>query len=390
MIGEPRADARPVTVMRSQQSTNARVEGAATGYYQGTGGGAAAETANADRGNAAASSMRVPSARRVIAAAALLAVALAAVGCSGSDGTDRGSAGASDGAEATDEAPAADCDPARPATATDGPQTFSFAGEERAYLLALPDDYDGTTAHPLVFSFHGFSSKKESQNTYAAMAEQGTARGYVVVTPDALGDPRDWNYLGDPARADDFGFVDALVVDLRQRLCIDADRVYAAGHSAGSAFTGFLQCKPPYRFAAVAMVAAFIPTTCRVDQATPSVIVFQGTADPAVPYDGGSVGGGPVGIPATLDTLAQYAEAYRCERPATEDEPAAGVETDTLTGCAGGSEVVLYTIVDGTHDWPGNASQPEATGGQAYPATDTILDFFDSHARAGETADDGT
>ncbi len=326
----------------------------------------------------------------VTTAAALLAAALVLVACSGGDGSGGADPGGSDGAEATDQPSAADCDPARPATATDGEQTFSFGGEERAYLLALPDDYDGTTAQPLAFSFHGFSSDKEGQNAYAAMADKGTARGYIVVTPDALGDPRDWNYFGDRARADDFGFVDALVVDLSERLCIDADRVYAAGHSAGSAFTGFLQCRPPYRFAAVAMVAAFIPTTCPVDQATPSVIAFHGTADPAVPYDGGSVGGGPVGIPPVLDTLEQYADAYGCQRPATEDEPAAGVETDTLTGCAGGTQVVLYTIVGGTHDWPGNAIQPAATGGQAYPATDTILDFFDAHSRTADTAGDAT
>jgi polyhydroxybutyrate depolymerase len=321
-----------------------------------------------------------------IFAAALLVAGPVLVACSGGDGAGAGKARGSDGADEaprTSEAPPADCDPARPATTTDGAQTFSFGGEERAYLLALPDDYDGTTAHPLVFSFHCFSSNKEGQDAYAAMAAEGTARGYIVVTPDALGEPRDWNYFGDPARANDFGFVDALVVDLTERLCIDADRVYAAGHSAGSAFTGFLQCKPPYRFAAVAMVAAFIPTTCPVEEATPSVIVFHGTADPAVPYDGGSVGGGPVGIPPVLETLEQYADAYGCDRPATEDEPAAGVEQDTRTGCAGGGEVVLYTIVGGTHDWPGNAIHPEATGGQAFPATDTILDFFDAHPRKG-------
>jgi polyhydroxybutyrate depolymerase len=321
-----------------------------------------------------------------VVAAILLVAAIGLMACSagGEGGGDAAGSGVADR-----QAPA-DCDPARPAASAEGPQTFSFDGGVRAYLLALPDDYDGTTAHPLVFSFHGFSSNKEGQNAYAALADQGTARGYVVVTPDALGDPRDWNYFGNPARADDFGFVDALVADLSDRLCIDADRIYAAGHSAGSAFTGFLQCRPPYRFAAVAMVAAFIPTTCRVDQATPSVVAFHGTADPDVPYDGGSVGGGSTGIPPVLETLEQYADAYGCERPATEGEPAAGVETATLTGCAGGSEVVLYTIVGGTHEWPGNASQADATGAQAYPATDTILDFFDAHARLAGAAPHGT
>ncbi|HKA82650.1 MAG TPA: PHB depolymerase family esterase [Acidimicrobiales bacterium] len=318
-----------------------------------------------------------------IVAAVLLVAAPVLAACSGGDEAGAGNARGPDGAGAADRAPAADCDPARPATRTDGPHTFSFGGEARTYLLALPDDYDGRTAHPLVFSFHGFASDKEGQDAYAAMAAEGTARGYIVVTPDALGEPRDWNYFADPSRADDFGFVDALVVDLGERLCIDADRVYAAGHSAGSAFTGFLQCKPPYRFAAVAMVAAFIPTTCPVDRAPPAVIVFHGTADPAVPYDGGSVGGGPVGIPSVRRTLAQYADAYGCGRPATRDKPSAGVERDALAGCAGGTDVVLYTIVGGTHDWPGNAIHEEATGGQAFPATDTILDFFDAHPRTG-------
>jgi polyhydroxybutyrate depolymerase len=323
-------------------------------------------------------------------AATVLLAALALVACSSGGGAGAGNAGGPDGATTDAGAAPPDCDPPRPAAPTDAAQSFRFGDQTRAYLLALPDDYDGTTAYPLVVSFHGFSSNKEGQNAYAAMAEKGTARGYIVVTPDALGEPRDWNYFGNPARADDFGFVDALVVDLSERLCIDADRVYAAGHSAGSAFAGFLQCRAPYRFAAVAMVAAFIPTTCPVDQATPSVIAFHGTADPAVPYDGGSVGGGPAGIPPVLQTLEQYADAYGCDRPPAEDEPAAGVETDTLTGCAGGSEVVLYTIVGGTHDWPGNAVWPAASGGQAYPATDAILDFFDAHPRTADTSGDGT
>jgi polyhydroxybutyrate depolymerase len=120
------------------------------------------------------------------------------------------------------------------------------------------------------------------------------------------------------------------------------------------------------------------------------VIAFHGTADPLVPYDGGSVGGGATGIPAVLQTLQQYADAYGCDRPATEDEPAAGVETDTFGGCAGGSEAVLYTILGGTHDWPGNTSRQTTGGGQAYPATDAIHDFFDAHNRTADSGGDGT
>jgi polyhydroxybutyrate depolymerase len=290
----------------------------------------------------------------------LTVVAVLAVGCSSGDeggGGDARSAGT-------------DCRPARPSdVAPDAPQTFSFGGAERSYLLALPDGYDGARAVPLVLAFHGFASSKETIDAVTHMAAEGSGRGYAVVTPDALGDPQEWNMFGDPARTDDFAFVDALVADLGERLCLDRERIYAAGHSNGSAFTGFLACKEPYRFAAVAMVAAFVPTTCPVEEVAPSVVAVHGTADPAVPYAGGTVGGSAIGYPPTLETLAGYGDAYGCD-PVVEDQPAADLERRVLSGCAHGSEVVLYTVIDGTHDWP------TAPG---FVATDAILDFFDDH-----------
>jgi polyhydroxybutyrate depolymerase len=294
--------------------------------------------------------------------AVLLAVALVAAACSTGDSGDATTS------ETT--SPPADCDPARTVdVAADDPQSFSFDGAERSYLLALPVDYDGTVAAPLVLNFHGFSNNKEGQEAVTGMAAQGSERGYVVVTADALGEPQEWNMFGEPDRADDFAFVDALVADLLERLCIDDERVYAAGHSNGSAFTGFLACKEPYRFAAVAMVSAFVPSGCPVDQVAPSIVAVHGTDDPAVPYDGGTVGGSAIGYPPTLDTLDSYAQAYGCD-PVVQDEPQADIERRLLGGCAHGSEVVLYTVVGGTHDWP---------TGPGFAATGAVLDFFDDH-----------
>lgn len=316
--------------------------------------------------------------------AVLVVGALGAAGCGSDDGDREEAEPAADVAGEREEA--VDCDPPRRAEATDDAQTFSFDGEERAYLLALPDGYDGARAHPLVLNFHGFTGNKEGHESSTAMGETGAARGYVVVTPDGSGEPRDWNYFSEEDRADDFGFVDALVGDLSERLCIDPDRIYAAGHSAGSAFTGFLICKEPYRFAAAAMVAAFIPTSCPVDEVAPSAIVFHGTDDPMVPYGGGRVGGGDTQIPGAFDTFDAFADAYRCDQPAVEEEVAEDVETHTLSGCAHGSEVVFYALVGGGHGWPGNRAgedigvRPDNPLVQ-FPATDTILDFFDDHPR---------
>lgn len=300
--------------------------------------------------------------RRVVGAMLLALIVAASASCSSDDDQDTA-------AEDKPSEPDADCDPARPTPdGLDQPETFSYGGVDRTYLLAVPDDYDGETADPLVLNLHGFGGSAETHGNRTQMAAKGTARGYVVVTPDALGVPgfQNWNFTRDPGGADDFGFIDALLTDLTDRLCIDEDRVYVAGHSNGSAFTGFLSCEPPYRFAAAAMVSAFIPSTCAVAEASPSVIAIHGTADPGVPYEGGLVVGGPATIPPALATLDAYRDHYDCDPTPAEEEVQPNVQRKAYTGCFNGAEAVLYTVVGGGHDWPDFA-------------TDTVLDFFDAH-----------
>ena len=318
------------------------------------------------------------------AAAVALALVLAAGACgSGDEGDDGEADGAGgSGGGAGEAAAPADCDPARPAP-EGGEQAFAHGGHDREYLLALPEGYDGTTAVPLVLDFHGYGGNKELQEQGTEMAARGTARGYAVITPDALGEPREWNMFGDPSRPDDFAFVLALVDELATSLCVDPDRVYADGHSNGSAFVAFLSCREPHPLAAVALVSATVPTDCGGDGPARSVIAIHGTADPLVPYDGGNMPGGQ-GVPGAPGAVAATAESYGCDPP-TEDEPLAGVERTTYAGCRDGVEVVLDTIVGGRHQWPGGqgAEMDEGTSQAAldYPATEAILDFFDRHAR---------
>ena len=111
------------------------------------------------------------------------------------------------------------------------------------------------------------------------LAAAGTARGDVVVTPQALGNPTRWNFDRSPSGPDDFGFVHALVTDLEHRLCIDPDRVYTAGHSNGAAFAGLLACRAPYDFAALASVSATVPSTCP-SGVVPSMLTIHGYGRP--------------------------------------------------------------------------------------------------------------
>lgn len=216
------------------------------------------------------------------------------------------------------------------------------------------------------------------------MGVTGSGRGYFVVTPDALGSPPRWNTPGSPTAADDLGFVDALLTDLAGHYCLDAARVYATGHSNGAEFAAALACHAP-RFAAVAMVSSTSSAICPPGRA-PATMAVHGTADPSVPYGGGRVAGAATPVPAAQVVIREYARRYRCDPQPESSHPIVGVVALRYTGCLGGGEVRLDTVIGGTHFWP---ASPEARGdratslaGRTFDATGAILDFFAAHRLA--------
>jgi polyhydroxybutyrate depolymerase len=304
------------------------------------------------------------------------------VACSSSSPARQGAATTHAGPPSSTSSPTttvpADCSPARPAPVA-GAHAFAYGGQARSYLLAVPATYDGRHAVPLVLSLHGFNGRKEAQEVFTRMGKKGAARGFLVVTPDSLENPPQWNAFGAPNQPDDFGFVHALVSSLEHRFCIDASRVFAAGHSNGAAFAAFLACTKPYDFAAVATVSATTPAGCPKG-VTPSVLAIAGTADESVPYAGGTVDGTTIQIPSAVSVIEGYAKHYGCSATPARDRIAPGVTSLRYGHCDNGARVVLDTIAGGRHAWPGGiaagADKQDSAAGRAFPATDQILQFF--------------
>ena len=321
----------------------------------------------------------MPQPRWTNVAALALVVALASTGCSGS------SSGGASGTTTSSSTSKPDCTgrgvPRGAATSAAKPivEHLAFGGVQREYQVALPKAYDGSQAVPLVLQFHGFSSSRQAIDADTGLSREGAAAGFAVVTPDALGDPMQWNMFGAAGQADDFGFVAALVKRLRSDLCIDADRVFAAGHSNGSAFTGFLPCHVHDTFAGIAMVSATIPPICATDE-QPSIWATAGTKDPQVPAKGGTVSGSTTGIPPAEESIAAYRKAYGCDPKPERSEPVAGASVETATGCTDHEQVVYVEIAGGTHPWPGGlaaaAEQADSKAGKTCDATAAILAFF--------------
>jgi polyhydroxybutyrate depolymerase len=221
---------------------------------------------------------------------------------------------------------------------------------KREFLLHVPADYDGGSALPVVFAFHGHGNNAANTDRFSKLSSLPA----IVAYPNGVANPSDDNrrsWQGAPYAAsgvDDVAFTADLLDHLQSTLCVDTARVYATGMSNGGGFTALLACRLADRIAAVAPVAgAFYPGTgknCRPARPIP-VIEFHGTADAAVPYNGGVRD-----LPAIPDWVAGWAERNGCKDRAADEKIGKDVTVRAWTGCA---EVRHVAIEEGGHTWPG-------------------------------------
>jgi polyhydroxybutyrate depolymerase len=250
-------------------------------------------------------------------------------------------------------------------------------GIERTYILHVSPSYDGTRQTPLVLNLHGFGSNARQQAIYSGFPGKSDREGFIVVTPDATGTPKHWNYPG-LGGADDIGFMRDLLDRVEADLCIDAKRVFVSGMSNGAAMSSFIACAMPDRITAIAPVAASVfARTCTGVRAIPT-ISFRGTEDPCVPFEGGTSKCGQfLPVVAAKDAMRAWAEHNRCNVTPAEQQFSAHVNTITYSECSDGAAVVLFVIDGGGHTWPGSIDVPRlgATSHEVN-ATDEIWQFF--------------
>ncbi len=174
----------------------------------------------------------------------------------GEAGSDAGGAGG--GLEGAIPSPG--CGEAVPAT---GPLEIDVAGTMRDYILRLPDGYDPTVPHRIVFAFHGAAGSAvqvdngDPPNTgleptgpyYGIKAESVDT---IFVAGQAMGT---WS----TSNMNDVDYVKALLAELEGKLCIDQSRVFATGFSMGAIMTiNNVGCKMADVFRAIAPMSGQI------------------------------------------------------------------------------------------------------------------------------------
>ena len=250
-------------------------------------------------------------------------------------------------------------------------------GTTRTYRLGVPADDAEPGPYGLILNLHGSGSNAIEQSVYSELAIHGPARGYVVITPDAI--DRQWEL--DP-EGDDDDFLMALVDKISAERCIDLDRIHAAGISLGSWKASVTACSHQDRFASIVLVAEEVaPLDCALP-----VVAFHGTADLIVPYgsgadDGAVVTGSNAGLPGVEVNMPNWARQAGC----SEEKDVRRLEPDVdhwiYRDCPEGFDVELYSIDGGGHTWPGSPIKVESLGAttDTIDATTIALDWFDAH-----------
>jgi polyhydroxybutyrate depolymerase len=267
--------------------------------------------------------------------------------------------------------------------------SFISSGEKRDYLLYVPKSYDRTRPTPLVISMHGAGLWGAAQRETSQWNNLADKRGFIVVYPSGIGGKgvRIWRAEPGPGLMKDVRFISELIDTLKASYNIDSTRIYANGLSNGGGMSFVLSCTLSDRIAAVGMVAAAqtLPWTWCTDARAVPMIAFHGTADPEVPYNGGSSWVSPRPFPSTPRWAANWARRNGCGDNPVESTVAADVTRRTYTNCADDAAVVLYTIQGGGHTWPGGTPLPKWFVGpttRSIDATSLMWSFFGEHPLA--------
>ena len=261
-------------------------------------------------------------------------------------------------------------------------ENFFYDGNNREYIIYVPQTYSSSSPAPILFAFHGGSGYAEDFMNYEAdFRSISDTAGFILVYPQALADPNDGgstNWLHkEPTNHKDIFFVEALIDEISLSYSIDNSRVYACGYSLGGMFSYELACQLNSKISAIASVAgaAFLGAfgSCNLTHPT-AVLSIAGTADGIHPYDDQNGWYFPVSeinnFWASYNNTDLTPLVYQLPDLSTAD--GSTVERFSWTNGDGCVVVEELKITNGGHDWPSLAN---GWGNQDIDANTEVWNF---------------
>ena len=264
--------------------------------------------------------------------------------------------------------------------------TVQWQGIDRTVLINIPDGYDESGAHSLIFFLHGGSG-----NAYAMMSGHGNfvagteSANIILVAPQGTlthsGSGYRWNSWDDDNTTDDVGFLAALMEWLTEGLAIDESRRFITGFSNGAAMSQRFAAEQPEMILAAAAVCHTTGYTYtpekgggRFDLPTPvlpiSILTIRGGADQTIPPTKTPTNKGKI-IDTPAEQVTFWLNASNCDNTDfTEETPETGVTTRRYETCDDNQVVHSWFSEALVHTWPNHPSQYGLNVNQI------VLEFF--------------
>jgi polyhydroxybutyrate depolymerase len=258
---------------------------------------------------------------------------------------------------------------------------LDVGGARRTFLLAPAPQPEA----PLLIVLHGLGISGKDMDTFTGLARRGPAAEFATVFPDACDQMwDDGRQRGRHRDTDDFGFMEALVDRLVSDRVADPGALFLVGLSNGALFAERLARHGILPVTGIVLVAGTTTETTRREAPRPArpaaVLCFEGTADPFMPYAGGSRqhngllgrlvawrAGWRPGDPPREGTVAvdmiasDWVEVNGLPlAPSVEavSNPDGDLPVTRFSWSAPGRRpVVLYRVEGGGHTWPGGPQQ---------------------------------
>lgn len=273
------------------------------------------------------------------------------------------------------------CSRQRPANTTRN--TFDISGRSRTYFLHLPNNLKNNAS--LVFVIHGYGDSSEGICKFTKMDSIADKYGFAVCYPEAtLGADslRSWNVGYSNYGVDDIGFISALASFLQTKHKLSIKNTFCTGMSNGGDMTIQMACLKPGLFRAVApdvgCLMYWLYDSCKIKNIAP-IFMINGTEDRTTFWEGEKdyPAIGPNGYMGTSQMVNIFVGLNECTLVKIDTLPdinkgdSSFVVREKHINCTNNTQIWLYSIVGGGHDWPG------VQGNMDFFASEEIWLFFE-------------
>ena len=245
--------------------------------------------------------------------------------------------------------------------------TIQDGGIQREYIYYHPGSAPPNC--PLVFVCHGYTGSAEGIMNYSEFNQLADEYGFAVCYPQGIEDGGGNTFFNvgydfqNNETVDDVAYLQNLNSYFQNAYSLDADKVFCTGMSNGGDLCYMLACQASETFRGVAPIAGMIMQDI-MDDCNPtsevSILEVHGTQDNVTYFDGdpNNIDGWGA-YPSIPETMTFFNNLFGLQLVSTANFPnintndGSTVSSEKYGSSNSCTEVWLYTVQGGGHDWPG-------------------------------------